>query len=380
MTSNGFTGRTPWHRHDTQATARSSLSRLAGAIVLCVSLCACAGRDGQVPQTVGNAAAQPSTDRPDTPERPGRDEMRSFERFIGGEWRMTSASGTSMFDRWHWGPGEHSVRVMTDGQAADGRPWRELQAFYWHPGRKQIALLGLSPYKSGVSEGTIVFDGDRAEAIIDLHQTGGLRRVQLQWSFQDRNRYHEALLERIGSGDYEPLTDWIHIRGDTSGARLSAAEDAPPSSGPLRPFGPLLGHRWEGSAPRAGAESLRLESTFEWVPYANGIYERILTLSADGVATHRMDVYIYHHTGRDLLRALALSADGGVYEGDVTVDDAGALVFDLQGYEGDHQILYRASLELEPDGTLRRRLARRVEGTTVAVLDLRMTRAEAERR
>ncbi|MBK8230784.1 MAG: hypothetical protein IPK72_09440 [Candidatus Eisenbacteria bacterium] len=293
---------------------------------------------------------------------------------------MTFASGTSMFDRWSWGPGRHSVRVMTDGQAADGRPWRELQTFYWHPERKQIALLGLSPFANGVSEGTIAFEGERAEAILDLYQSGGLRRMQLQWSFQDRNRYHEALLERIGSGKYEPLAEWTHIRADTSEAGLRAAEKVPPPSGSLRPLGALLGHRWEGSALHAGADSIRLESTFEWVPYANGIYERIVTLSADGVATHRLDVYIYHHTGRGVLRALALSAQGGVYEGDGSIDDTGALVFDLQGYEGDQRVLYRACLDLEPDGSLRRRVWRLVGGTHVAVFDVRFPQAASRKR
>ena len=72
--------------------------------------------------------------------------MASFARMVSGEWRMTALSGTSTFDTWDWGPGKHSMRVMTDGSGAAGEPWRELQVFYWHPGRKQVCLLGLSPF------------------------------------------------------------------------------------------------------------------------------------------------------------------------------------------------------------------------------------------
>src|SRR5262245_12640298 len=82
----------------------------------------------------------------------------SFARMVGGEWKMTAAAGTSMFDTWHWGPGRHSMRVMTDGLGADGNPWRALGVVYWHPGRKQVCSLGLSPYGAGVAEGAIKFD------------------------------------------------------------------------------------------------------------------------------------------------------------------------------------------------------------------------------
>ena len=112
--------------------------------------------------------------------------MASFARMVSDGWRQTALSGTStwhMFDTWHWGPGQHSMRVMTDGSDAAGGPWRELQVFYWHPGRKQVCLLGLSPYASGVSEGTIKFEGETADAVFDLYQTGHRRKMGLRWAF-----------------------------------------------------------------------------------------------------------------------------------------------------------------------------------------------------
>ena len=97
------------------------------------------------------------------------DPMASFARMVGGEWRMTAQSGTSMFDTWHWGPGKHSLRVMTDGSGADGKPWRELQAVYWHPGRKQVRLLGLSPFaRRRVGRHDHVRGGDRGRRLRPL--------------------------------------------------------------------------------------------------------------------------------------------------------------------------------------------------------------------
>src|SRR3954452_1898339 len=87
--------------------------------------------------------------------------MANFARMVGGEWKMTSAAGTELaagtglYDTWHWGPGKHSLRVMTDGIGGDGKPWRALRAVYWHPGRKQVRSLELSTFRAGVAEGTI---------------------------------------------------------------------------------------------------------------------------------------------------------------------------------------------------------------------------------
>src|SRR4030095_11928584 len=91
------------------------------ALSLIAALSACTARQDKSPD------AKPVQEL--VPTKP----MASFARMIPGEWRRTVQSGTSTFDTWHWGPGRHSMRVMTDGSGAVGEPWRELQALYWHP-------------------------------------------------------------------------------------------------------------------------------------------------------------------------------------------------------------------------------------------------------
>ena len=105
-----------------------------------------------------------------SPPAKAADPMASFARLAPGEWRVTFRSGTSFFHTWHWGPGKHSLRRMTDGSGAGGEPWRAVQVFYWHPGHKQVRVLGVEPVARGVAEGTITFEGDAADGVFDLVQ------------------------------------------------------------------------------------------------------------------------------------------------------------------------------------------------------------------
>ena len=74
-------------------------------------------------------------------------------------------------------------------------------------------------------------------------------------------------------------------------------------------------------------------------------------LTKDAEPTHLLDAYVYHHTGANALRRLALSNRGGVYEGDITVLDGGALLLDLKGYEGDRVVPHGVRFDFEKDGT-----------------------------
>ncbi|WP_165235185.1 hypothetical protein [Aquisphaera insulae] len=267
------------------------------------------------------------------------DPMSPFARLVGDEWRQTASSGTSMFHTWHWGPGKHSIRRMTDGSGAGGEPWREVQVFYWHPELRQVRGLVLSPFARGVSEGTITFKGERAEGVFDLHQTGRRRRIGLRWAFDGPDRYRETLLEDSGAGGFKPLVEWEHVRSRPPATpRLRNVEGAKPSEH-LKPLAPLLGHTWEADHGR---------STIEWVPMADAVYARIV--SKDG--EYLLDAYVYHHTGANVLRCLALSQRGDVYEGDLAQLDGGALQLDLKGSGGDRRVV---RLDFEEDGTVRQR-------------------------
>lgn len=283
------------------------------------------------------------------------DPMASFARLVGGEWKVTAASGTSMYQRWHWGPGRHSMRVMTDGSDAVGNPWRALQVFYWHPGRKQVCMLGLSPYARSVAEGSIKFAGESADAVMDLHQTGGRRKMGLRWDFHGPDKYHEILLEATGPEGLQPLAEWDYVR-QAVGVRPVRDEGTPKLADRLKVLEAFLSHSWEARGEWAGKDAFHIHTTFEWVPYADGIYARVLMPSKEDAPTHLLDAYFYHHTGANALRCLALSSRGDVYEGELTVLDGGGLQFDLKGYSGEQVVPYVVRFDFEKDETLRQRI------------------------
>ena len=121
-----------------------------------------------------------------------------------------------------------------------------------------------------------------------------------------------------------------------------------------------MGHAWETRGEAKGnwftGDAFHIQSTFEWVPYADGIYARTFALTKDGEPTHLLEAYFYHHTGFNVLRCLALSKSGGVYEGDLTVLEGGALQLDLKGYEGDRVVPHVVRFDFEQDGTVHHRV------------------------
>jgi len=316
--------------------------------------------------------------------------MASFAGMLGGEWKVTAANGTSMYDRWHWGPGKHSMRVMTDGLDAAGNPWRELQVFYWHPGRKRVCLLGLSPFAAGVSEGSIKFEGKTADAVLDLFQSGGRRRqMGLRWDFVGSDKFHEVLLEANGSDGLEPLAEWDHVRSRTPESRPRADKKAPKLTEHLKAFEPLLGHTWNTRGAWAAGGDFHIETTFEWVPLANAIYARTYALRGNGTPMHVLDLYFYHHTGTDRLRCLALATWGDwkdhgdwgegiscVYDGDVSVLNGGTLELDLKGYEGDRGASYVVRFDFEKDGALHDRIWSLDGAKRTLMLDVHHTASE----
>lgn len=286
-----------------------------------------------------------------------------------------------MYHTWQWGPGQHSIRRRTDGSGAGGQPWHELQVYYWHPGRKQIRVLGMSPYARGISEGAIQFDGETAGGVADLHQSGGIhRRMGVRWAFDGQDKYRETLLEATGPGGLKPLVEFEHVRVKPAAVPRPRTVEGEKPSDHLKAFEPLLGHIWEASGTWAAGDAIHTRTTFEWVPIADAIYARVTAPTASGEPTHLLDAFIYHHTGAKALRCLALSNRGGVYECDLTVLDGGALQIDLNGYEGDRGVRHAVRFDAEKDGTLRER-AWVVEGTERTLLfDIRHKKLEPQKK
>ena len=289
-------------------------------------------------------------------EREPAHPMASFERMVSGEWQMRrdeSSPDVTQFDVWSWGPGKHSVRVQTDGSGGDGGPWRELQVLYWHPGREQVCLLGLVPHGWGVAEGTIRFDDESGDATFDLYQHGNRRALSVRWAFDGADRMRETLVE----DGLTTLAEWSWFRSEPASSKSPhPLPSTPELTESLQALAPLLGHTWRVDGEWATGERLEFRSTLEWVPYATAVEARASTTTDGDESIPLLDLYFYDHTGRTQLRCLALTAWGGVYEGDVTVLEDGALELDLKGYEGERVAPLAARFDLHDDGSARGRV------------------------
>jgi hypothetical protein len=271
--------------------------------------------------------------------------MASFGRLVSGEWRTKMGSGTSSCS-WHWGPGAYSVRAAN-----------AMEVYYWHPGRKEVCMLSLSPFARGVAEGTIKFEGETADGVFDLYQTSGHRKMGLRWAFDGPDKYRDTLLEATGPEGLKPMNEWVYIRSKTlTAARPRVAEEAPKPSERMMAFKSLLGCSWDAKGDLTAGDALHLQSSFELIPDVDGIYVCVKAPTKTGEPTQLLDAYIYYHTGTESLRCLALSNRGGVHEGGVTVLDGGALQFDLKGYEGDRVVPRVVRFDFEAEGTLHERV------------------------
>lgn len=200
------------------------------------------------------------------------------------------------------------------------------------------------------------FEGDAAQAVFDIHQTGGRRKLCLRWTFDGPDSYHSTLLEDSGAG-FTPLAEWDYVRFETlTPSRPPSPEEAPRPSEHLQALESLLGNTWAAEGAWADGDALQIETDFEWIPYANAIHARVFAPTKEGEPLHRLDAYIYHHTGANALRCLALSNRGGVYEGDLSVLEGGALQLDLKGYEDDLVVQHVVRLDFEKDDASRNRI------------------------
>jgi hypothetical protein len=339
---------------------------------------ACAVASAQDPTGDQETAEPAAASAPNEPSGP----MASFARLESGEWRRPALTRVDMFETWHWGPGKHSMLSQTYGFDAEGDPWRSLQVFYWHPGREQVRLLGLEPFASGVSEGTIRFERETAEATMDLYQTGQHRSMGFRWAFDGPDRYHSTLLEDSGNG-FEAIAEWDYVRFEADSSMRQASDGgAPRTLQPFEALESLLVGTWGAVASWAGADARRIETKLEWVPHINAIHVRVSAPSEDAPPLPLLDAYLYLHTGTGALRCLALSDRGGVYEGDLTVLEGGALQLDLQGYEGDSLVPttvvpITARFDFESDGSLRHRVWSHGDPHRTLMLDTHHRQLEA---
>jgi hypothetical protein len=173
------------------------------------------------------------------------------------------------------------------------------------------------------------------------------------------------------------MAEWDYTRSTTlTPVRPLPAENPPKPAERLKVLEPLLGHTWnaKGEWGSGTMDAFHVESTFEWILYIDAIYARALALRGNGEPRYVLDAYIYHHTGTNRLRCLALSDGGGVYEGDLTVLDGGALPFDLRGYEQDQVVQRLVRLDFEQAGTILSRVWSLAGAEGKLMLDVRHKR------
>ena len=283
---------------------------------------------------------------------PLEDPLAAFTRMIEGHWRLTLQSGSNMDTTWRPGPGGHSLHAVTEGRGGGGEPWRSLQVLYRHPQDERTRTFGVSSYAGSVSVGTIEFDGEAAEAAIEIYQkdpgTAAVNRRLLgrRWEFEGHEKYAVTLWD---DGE-PPMGRWEHSRRQapvTPAPHQGGNAPEPPEH--FRALMPLLGHAWETEGDSATGP-VDLRTTFEYVPFADYIYGRTVTPADDGEPAHLLDTYIYHHTGTGKLSVLALSAIGGVYEGVVTLLADGSVQCSLSGYEGQREVPLVANLVMTESG------------------------------
>lgn len=307
--------------------------------------------------------------------------MASFARMVTGEWRL----GTVQVDTWRWGPGKHSMHVQTVGSDGRGSPWRELMVYYWHPGHKQVCLLGFHPdipgIGRGVASGKIEFNDQTVTTTFDLYQpsdpVGKCRKMGGRWVFDGPNKYHEVLLEDNGNG-LVPLAEWDYVRSvERSKHPALAVDKAPTPSKNLTAFESLLG-RWRVRDGGSADGDIEVQSTLEWVEYLDVIALRGMERTQVGGSTHLLDAYMYHHVGTDSLHCLALSASGDVYEGRVSALEDGMFQLNLKGHERDGTMEYLVQFNAEAGKTLRQRVWSIAGSRRTLVLDVSHERINQE--
>ena len=252
--------------------------------------------------------------------------MKPFKRLVGGSWKVTALSGHSMVHTWRWGPGGHSVERWTTGEGAQGNPWRELIVYYEDPKKQTIQLLGISPYDSGISKGSITFEGSRATATIQLAQSRGQRTMQTVWQFLNDNEYLEKLIERDATGKWSELVSFRHVRiSDSPVHDLANPNELPEMALHWKPFQPLLQKSWMGSSKSSGIAPW--QTSMHWIPHANFLFGQVLAMEEHHPRSPEIHFYLYRDTPNSTLHGLALADDGQFYQGTIEPSSEGSLQF-----------------------------------------------------
>lgn len=266
------------------------------------------------------------------------------------------------------------MRMMSHGVDGSGSPWLSLGVTYWHPGLRQVRSLAIQSIERGVAEGTISADGEDWATTITMNQRGVRRSLLERSGFRGPDTFHVVLLEEIHPGRFDKLVEWDFKRA----SGITPVPAAPPGGPPrtherLRFLEPLRDRAWVATDHGGKRNTPALESSVEWVPFADGYFIRTTAPNPHGEPTHLLDAYLYHHTGTGAVRCLALANGSGVFEGDVHELGGGAFRVDLTGSDGERTSPLSAVFEVGADGIVRMSTAASVAAPEPVVIEWKST-------
>lgn len=335
-----------------------------------IGLACLAGLISSISLASGQSSTQPGTPMEErvTPalssvaaDPAAREPLKVLAYLVSGEWTMQSQSPTPMREVWRFGPGKHSLVAFTHGRDGEGELWREIKVLFWDAARGEVRMLWINPFSRTVMDGNVTMEGVHPVATLRAHQAGGLRSLQTRWTQEGENAHRVELLEDRGDGRYSNLATWDYTRAET----MTPMEAAPPEvrtpQDRLAMLSVLVGSAGAGTDEIGGTGPARVRSwsangdvegawavsvgrqprlDVAWIPFANVVHTRLVTPTTDGAGQALMDMYFYHHTGNNRVQCLALSQDGGVYQGVVTSTADGGFEVTLgdggQGSEEQH--------------------------------------------
>lgn len=280
--------------------------------------------------------------------------LKPYERFLGGVWRCVFSDGIAQHDAWSWGPGRQSLLRTTDGLAGDGTRWRAFQVVYVDPRDGRVRSFAMSPHAGGVARGELRFEGEVLEQRMEMHQTGGVRELDLRHVFDGPDRYRATLSEHHATSATVEMAVWDYERVAASESTLPAAQSNEPSRTRLRAFASYVGSSWR--APSAGDGSPSLRTELAWMPQVAALRARVYAEASSDArngGTALLDAYVYELPLEASLRVLALAHDGDVYEGSAEAHENGRLELQFFGYEGQRVGTYLMDLARDASGKLR---------------------------
>ncbi len=298
-----------------------------------------------------------------TTESPVPAPLAPFARMIGGEWRVTFASGTTQFDRWRWGPGRHSIISETFGTDAEAKPWRVLTVYFVEPGSDAVRVVSSHPPAGelgrGMSSGTAVMRDASMTARTMLRQSGRpdhSRSIETLWDFRGPDAYRSALAEDGGRG-FEEMVAWEYTRSRALSEMPAIADDAAQPAGALSFLASTVAHRWQADVMPASEVAndigASMRTDLSVIPYLQAIHAQVTEIPTSAGLGSSIEAFVLQPVDRGPYRVLVLTASGCVGEGTVTITDDRSLDCSLEVVRGKDTLRRRLRVTLEPGDTMR---------------------------